>query len=194
MESSSAILSGLNSDKTLSLDSAWREGGPNVLAVAVQNTGGPGGLTGEVRLEAGPGRWNADYRLENARRDCLSCLLVARVEAIGRRRHKHSDVLPQRLLRNAAERDRAASRAASVNGRPLARVYVAKWQEHWPLSRKIADQRPVPAGIPAAPPEQTIWSSSMKTEILLPASKSLSKTPPAAPEKVLTAKAPVSRR
>ncbi len=44
---------GLNSDKTLSLDSAWREGGPNVLAVAVQNTGGPGGITGEVRLEAG---------------------------------------------------------------------------------------------------------------------------------------------
>ncbi len=44
---------GLNSDKTLSLDAAWHEGGPNVLAVAVQNTGGPGGLTGEVRLEAG---------------------------------------------------------------------------------------------------------------------------------------------
>ncbi len=44
---------GLNSDKTLSLDPAWRDGGPNVLAVAVQNTGGPGGLTGEVRLEAG---------------------------------------------------------------------------------------------------------------------------------------------
>ena len=44
---------GLNADKTLSLDSAWREGGPNVLAVAVQNTGGPGGITGEVRLEAG---------------------------------------------------------------------------------------------------------------------------------------------
>ena len=44
---------GLNADKTLSLDSAWREGGPNDLAVAVQNTGGPGGITGEVRLEAG---------------------------------------------------------------------------------------------------------------------------------------------
>ena len=44
---------GLNSNTTLSLDSAWREGGPNVLAVAVQNTGGPGGLTGEVRLDSG---------------------------------------------------------------------------------------------------------------------------------------------
>ena len=44
---------GLNSDTTVSLDPAWREGGPNVLAVAVQNTGGPGGLTGEVRLEVG---------------------------------------------------------------------------------------------------------------------------------------------
>ena len=44
---------GLNSDVTLSLDPAWKEGGPNILAVAVQNTGGPGGLTGEVRLEAG---------------------------------------------------------------------------------------------------------------------------------------------
>ena len=44
---------GLNSNTTLSLDSAWRDGGPNVLAVAVQNTGGPGGLTGEVRLDYG---------------------------------------------------------------------------------------------------------------------------------------------
>ena len=44
---------GLNSDTTVSLDPAWHEGGPNVLAVAVQNTGGPGGLTGEVRLEVG---------------------------------------------------------------------------------------------------------------------------------------------
>lgn len=44
---------GLNSDTTISLDSAWKEGGPNVLAVAVQNTGGPGGLTGEVRLDSG---------------------------------------------------------------------------------------------------------------------------------------------
>lgn len=44
---------GLNSDARVLLDSAWREGGPNILAVAVQNTGGPGGLTGEVRLEAG---------------------------------------------------------------------------------------------------------------------------------------------
>ncbi len=43
----------LNSDTLVSLDPAWKEGGPNVLAVAVQNTGGPGGLTGEVRLEAG---------------------------------------------------------------------------------------------------------------------------------------------
>ena len=44
---------GLNSDVSLSLDAAWHEGGPNVLAVAVQNTGGPGGLTGEVNLKAG---------------------------------------------------------------------------------------------------------------------------------------------
>ena len=44
---------GLNSDTTISLDGVWKEGGPNILAVAVQNTGGPGGLTGEVRLEAG---------------------------------------------------------------------------------------------------------------------------------------------
>ncbi len=43
----------LNSDTTISLDRVWKEGGPNILAVAVQNTGGPGGLTGEVRLEAG---------------------------------------------------------------------------------------------------------------------------------------------
>ena len=46
---------GLNADVSVSLDAAWHEGGPNVLAVAVQNTGGPGGMTGEVRLEAGLG-------------------------------------------------------------------------------------------------------------------------------------------
>ncbi|MGI4787273.1 MAG: beta-galactosidase [Janthinobacterium lividum] len=44
---------GLNADASISLDSAWKDSGPNVLAVAVQNTGGPGGLTGEVRLESG---------------------------------------------------------------------------------------------------------------------------------------------
>ena len=44
---------GLNADEFISLDSAWKEGGPNVLAVAVQNTGGGGGLLGEVRLESG---------------------------------------------------------------------------------------------------------------------------------------------
>ena len=44
---------GLNSNTTVSLDSAWHEGGPNTLAIAVQNTGGPGGLTGEVRLDYG---------------------------------------------------------------------------------------------------------------------------------------------
>ena len=44
---------GLNADVFVPLDSAWRDGGPNILAVAVQNTGGPGGMTGEVRLESG---------------------------------------------------------------------------------------------------------------------------------------------
>jgi len=43
----------LNSNSTVPLDAAWREGGPNILTVAVQNTGGPGGLTGEVRLDSG---------------------------------------------------------------------------------------------------------------------------------------------
>ena len=35
------------------LDYAWVNGGPNVLAVAVQNTGGPGGITGPVALQSG---------------------------------------------------------------------------------------------------------------------------------------------
>jgi beta-galactosidase len=37
------------------LDSAWVNGGPNILAVAVQNTGGPGGIAGPVTLESGIG-------------------------------------------------------------------------------------------------------------------------------------------
>jgi len=36
-----------------SLDAAWRSSGPNVLAVAVQNTGGPGGILGAVLLQSG---------------------------------------------------------------------------------------------------------------------------------------------
>ena len=44
---------GINADAFVSLDSGWKEGGPNVLAVAVQNTAGAGGLLGEVRLESG---------------------------------------------------------------------------------------------------------------------------------------------
>ena len=33
---------------TVNLDSAWKTGGPNVLAVRVENTGGPGGIYGDV--------------------------------------------------------------------------------------------------------------------------------------------------
>jgi beta-galactosidase len=37
------------------LDSAWVNGGPNILAVAVQNNSGPGGIVGPVTLESGIG-------------------------------------------------------------------------------------------------------------------------------------------
>ncbi len=40
----------INADRDVSLDEAWKEGGPNVLAVAVHNTGGPGNI-GAVRLD-----------------------------------------------------------------------------------------------------------------------------------------------
>ena len=42
---------GVNSGVDVSLDSAWREGGPNVLAVSVQNTAGGGGMNGTVTLQ-----------------------------------------------------------------------------------------------------------------------------------------------
>ncbi len=42
---------GINADADVPLEGAWKEGGPNVLAVAVHNTGGPGTI-GEVRLVA----------------------------------------------------------------------------------------------------------------------------------------------
>ncbi|MCX7597945.1 MAG: beta galactosidase jelly roll domain-containing protein, partial [Armatimonadetes bacterium] len=45
--------SGWGEDFEVSLDSAWREGGPNVVAVLVQNSGGgPGGLYRRVLLQA----------------------------------------------------------------------------------------------------------------------------------------------
>jgi len=36
----------------VNLDAAWKEGGPNLLAVLVQNTDGPGGIMGPVLLES----------------------------------------------------------------------------------------------------------------------------------------------
>ena len=42
---------GVNADADVTLDSAWREGGPNVLAVTVENTAGAGGLLGAVTLQ-----------------------------------------------------------------------------------------------------------------------------------------------
>src|SRR5262249_30750934 len=36
----------------VSLDTAWREAGPNVITVLVQNNDGPGGILGEVTLES----------------------------------------------------------------------------------------------------------------------------------------------
>ncbi len=44
---------GINAGRDIPLDDAWRDGGPNVLAVAVQNTAGAGGLLGDVKLTGG---------------------------------------------------------------------------------------------------------------------------------------------
>lgn len=41
---------GYNSPFMVNLDSAWKNGGPNVLVVRVQNTSGPGGIYGDVKL------------------------------------------------------------------------------------------------------------------------------------------------
>ncbi len=38
----------------VALDTAWREGGPNVLAVLVENNAGPGGIMGDVELQSVP--------------------------------------------------------------------------------------------------------------------------------------------
>lgn len=44
---------GINAGADIPLDDAWRDNGPNVLAVAVQNTAGAGGLLGDIRLTGG---------------------------------------------------------------------------------------------------------------------------------------------
>ncbi|HUZ08346.1 MAG TPA: glycoside hydrolase family 2 TIM barrel-domain containing protein [Candidatus Paceibacterota bacterium] len=41
---------GYSSSFMMNLDPAWKAGGPNVLAVRVQNTAGPGGIYGDVQL------------------------------------------------------------------------------------------------------------------------------------------------
>ena len=44
---------GINAGIDIPLDPAWRDGGPNVLAVAVQNTAGAGGLLGDIKITGG---------------------------------------------------------------------------------------------------------------------------------------------
>ncbi|MDQ2799133.1 MAG: hypothetical protein M3Y13_05760, partial [Armatimonadota bacterium] len=44
---------GVNAGIDISLDSAWRENAPNILAVAVQNTASAGGILGDVKLTGG---------------------------------------------------------------------------------------------------------------------------------------------
>ncbi len=44
---------GVNAWADVSLDSAWNDNGPNVLAVSVQNTSGGGGMNGTVTLQGG---------------------------------------------------------------------------------------------------------------------------------------------
>ena len=45
----------VNADAHVSLDAAWRENGPNELAVLVHNTAGAGGLLGKITLQGGLG-------------------------------------------------------------------------------------------------------------------------------------------
>ncbi len=54
----------INADRDVSLDEAWKEGGPNVLAVAVHNTGGPGSI-GALRLDTAlpPGETIAGWKM-----------------------------------------------------------------------------------------------------------------------------------
>ncbi len=42
---------GVNAGADVALDSAWKEGGPNLLAISVQNTAGGGGMNGTVTLQ-----------------------------------------------------------------------------------------------------------------------------------------------
>ena len=44
---------GINADVDVPLDGAWRDNGPNVLAIAVQNTAGAGGLLGDIKVRGG---------------------------------------------------------------------------------------------------------------------------------------------
>ena len=117
---------GLNSNTTVSLDGAWHEGGPNVLAVAVQNTGGPGGLTGEVRLDYGleDGAAVEGWKMHGG----VSCPaytspqwkpVQAAATAGG------SDFLPCRFLSDPARPKRPASCPARRHGRTFAGLCLA---------------------------------------------------------------------
>ena len=56
---------GINMDYHINLDPAWRDGGPNELAVRVQNTSGAGGILGSVTLQSsgGDGTEIRDWRM-----------------------------------------------------------------------------------------------------------------------------------
>ncbi len=119
----------------VSLDTAWREGVPNELAVLVENTAGTGGIQGPVTLQTvaagseipvqgwkmrgGPGQ-HGSRRLEGA------------VRRFHRRRR--SSLVSRRVCDDAARRDGAAPYSAPANNGPVTRLCLAQRPQPGPLS------------------------------------------------------------
>ena len=150
---------GVNAGADVSLDSAWREGGPNVLAVSVQNTAGGGGMNGTVTLQGDlvGSRDLHGWRMRGGVRlpaDAAWRPLPKTLPA-GRRR----PLLPHDVHLRARAAERPPPHPAGPARRPVARLRLAQRAQPGPLPGAVGRGRPVPAGVLDEARAGTRWSS-----------------------------------
>ena len=138
--------------------SAWKDGGPNLLVVLVENTSGAGGIQGLTTLqtvrpedESPVLGWKMRGGLT------IPCRGAERMARPGSRLPQGLAERPRLAPPSSAPTStrsllpaRRAPDPARHTGRTIARVHLAQRPQPGPLSRKSADQEPVPAGTLAA--------------------------------------------
>ncbi len=139
---------GVNANADVSLDSAWREGGPNVLAVAVQNTAGAGGMLGAVMLQGIlPGPAVSGWKMRGG---VTLPAETAWHPLVAPKHFGRPGLLPDDLPVCATAAEWPSSDSARLAPGPFARLRLAERTQSRPLPGEICREWPVPAGMLAA--------------------------------------------